>query len=179
MVCIYILFFLLGFNLQDPCKDVFTNIGVIGLMGPITVLITCDAVIYSYIGIIAMRAKMKGPVGMANDYRRFWLTTLKCFGLNVITILLLGPFVVTRFSDFMQFKEDGNPDFTNESIVAGMLLFVHQIVSPVFILASYKECRYRIAVLCCCCCKAKRRQIQRGYQQHYATYAITEMSRFS
>ena len=108
--------------------------------------------------------------GKQNDYKRVWTATLKSFGLSVLTIILLGPFVVSQAIDVFY---RGNTTMSQPSLVSGLFYLLHQIVSPIFILTSYKECRYHVAVGCSLCLKNKRENIKRNYQQHYATFIIS------
>ena len=151
--------------------DTHTRLGLLIVVSCMIFLIICDVVIYFYIGVIAIKAKTKGPIGQTNDYGRFWSSTLKTFGLSTITVLLLTPYIVSRMTDMLYF-EHGNSNISQTSIGTIFFVFTHQVVSPIFFLATYKECRYHLAMLCCCCCKDRRKTILSQYKQHYATYTI-------
>ena len=155
--------------------DMFTYNGLVCVVCTALFLTLWDVIIYSYIGVIALKTRISDrnrtiAIGERSDYARVWLATMKSFALMVLTVLFLGPYVVVRAIDIFY---NENADMTDRSLVFGLLHVFHQIVSPIFILASYKECRYHVAVLCCFCCKRKRQNIERDYQQHYATFIIS------
>ena len=131
--------------------------------------------INSYIGIIVVRAKLSNgekcrQIGIHNDFRSFCQATVKCFALSLITIVFCGPFVITETVALLSGSETLGQGQTSPVLI---ILFVfHRFVSTIFILVSYKECRYHTSMLLCCCCKRKRQKIKRGYKQHYVTYMI-------
>ena len=162
--------------LQFSCKEdkhIFTYGGFWSFVTSSLVLIACDIVIYFYIGVIAMKAKVSNQTTGRNDYSRFSLATLKSFVLSIVTIVLLGPFVISSAVQLCYFN-DFVPD-NSTLMVVNVLAIFHQILSSVLILVSYKECRFHLAVLCLCCCKDKRQTIERDYKQHYATFAIAPL----
>ena len=167
-------------NMQFTCSgeaDMFSLNGLVTFVCSMLVMFACDIFIYSYIGIIAMKVQYLprncgGAFGAQKDNRNVWLSTVKSFALLVVTIFLLGPFVANRTIDLLNFV-DGNANISQGTMISGKLLALLQIVSPVYILVSYKECRYHIAVLCCVFCEKKRDKIERCYKQHYATYTIS------
>ena len=155
-------------------EDMFTYSGLIIFVCSMLVFITCDVVIYVYIGLIALKAKtsnqnLSTATSRKTDFTRFWSATLKSFVLSIITILLLGPFIASRAVDAWNI-ELNNPEVSLNTL---FLVILHQIVSPIFILISYKECRYHIAVLCCRCFQNKREKLEKDYKQHYSTYIIS------
>ena len=176
--------YLLGFcvnipNLAMNCPvddiEMFTYNGLVCVVCTLLFLVLWDIVIYSYIGFIALKTKMSDrnrtiAIGERSDYSRFWLVTMKSFALMMLTVIFLGPYVVVRAID-MFYNE--NTVMADLSLAFVLIHDFHQIISPIFILASYKECRYHVAVLCCFCCKKKRQNIERDYQQHYATFIIS------
>ena len=92
-------------NLQMNCPTdniaMFTYSGLVCFVCTGLLLIFCDVIIYSYIGIIALKTKVADrdraiATRRANDYNRFWLATMKSFILSVLTLLLLGPFVISK-----------------------------------------------------------------------------------
>ena len=165
-------------NFHLPCTfeiDVFTDIGLVTFVSCNFLLELCDVVVYSYIGIIAIRAKLssgeKGRhIGIQNDFRSFCQATLKCFALSLITIMLCGPFVITETVALLSGSETLGQGQTSPALI--MFFVLHRFISTIFILVSYKECRYHTSLLLCCCCKRKRQKIKRGYKQHYATFMI-------
>ena len=167
---------LLPANLKFSCredKNIFTYGGLWSFVSSCLVLIACDVVIYSYIGIIALKAKASNqPIGK-NDYSRFSLATFKTFLLSTVTVFLMGPFVITAAVQLWYFNDfpDDNSDVLSV-IIASNLTMIHQILCPILILTSYKECRFHLAVLCLCCCKDKKQNIERDYKQYYATFII-------
>ena len=166
-------------NFHLPCTfeiDVFTDIGLVTFVSCNFLLELCDVLVYSYIGIIALRTKLSsdessGQIGIKNDFRNFCQETLKCFALSLITIVFCGPFVITETIAFFNGSETLGQGQTSPVLI--VLFVLHRFVSPIFILISYKECRYHTSLLLCCCCKRKRQEIKRGYKQHYATYMIS------
>ena len=155
-------------------EDMFTYSGLISFVCSMLILITCDMIIYFYIGIIALKVKSSSQTNSTensrkNDYTRFWSSTFKSFALSIITILLLGPFIASRTIDVWNIELEN----TKVSQSTVFLAFLHQLVSPIFILISYKECRYHITSLCCRCFKNKREKLEKAYKQHYATYVIS------
>ena len=163
-------------DLSNPfaCDVLFTYRGSIIIVYSGIVLVISNVVIYSYIGLVAMRAQLRRPGRMTKDYRRMWLSTLKTFGLSIITSLLRGPFLVSRMIDLWKFENGGDPKFSQTSEMSGTLVIFYLIITRIYVPACYKECRYHMAMLCCCCCRHKRQQIVREYKQHYATYAIAQ-----
>ena len=156
--------------------DMFTYSGLLAFVSSGLFLITCDAIIYFYIGVLAIKAnlsnqKHKVLPGTLNDYSRIWLSILKCFIQCVATVVLLGPFLVSRAVDLWYYETS---NYTDTSLYAGMFYILHQIFSPIFILLSYKESRFRVALLCCCCCKKRRQTVMYNYKQHYASFTISQ-----
>ena len=90
----------------------------------------------------------------------------------------MGPFVITAAVQlwyFDDFPDDDSDVFS--VIIASNLTMIHQILCPILILTSYKECRFHLAVLCLCCCKDKKQNIERDYKQYYATFIIAPENR--
>ena len=156
-------------NVQFSCGDdglLFTLTGLWIFVCSNCVLVVGDVVIYLYIGVLVIKAKSSShPMGR-NDYRRFSLATFKTFILCLVTIVLMGPSLIS-------FAIKLSDNTAKTPMIVHALVMLHQIVSPVLILTSYKECRFHLAVLCLCCCKGKKETIERDYKQHYATFAIT------
>ena len=168
-------------NLQFSCQigtEMFTYKGLVSFSCSSICLISLDVLIYSCIGIIAIKTNLSTHnrvvlIGKERESTRVWLATGKCFALSIATMVLLGPFIASRAIDFWYF---GSIAMSQTSVIASVFYLMHQIFSPIFILASYKECRYQIAVLCCHFCKDKRDAIEKEYKQYYATFVISHDS---
>ena len=160
-------------NLIFSCKrdnhNLFTYKGLWSFVLSTMLLTACDVVLYFYIGVLAIKVRLPYHSIGKNDYKNFSLATLKTFLLSIITIAMLGPFEIRAAINLWNFD-----DYRfYESRTAAILAVFHQIVSPILILISYKECRYRLAAFCLCFCEDKRGAIERDYKQYYATFVIT------
>ena len=123
-----------------------------------------------------MKAKDSNQSIGRNDYARFLLATFKTFLLSTVTVFLIGPFVLRAAVQLWYFDEIPADDSFALSLsmkIASNLAIIHQILCPILILTSYKECRFHLAVLCLCCCKDKKETLERDYKQYYATFVIT------
>ena len=182
--CSILIIYVIGIAFSKPnvisnfsCHaSIFTYGGLFSFMSGLIFLITCDVFIYGYVAIVAVRAKFSHQaIGKRNDYRQYWLVTMRCFYLSVASLACFGPFIVSRAMDLWHHRQ--SDDFSQSSAVAYLFYLLHQVVSPVFILCSYKECRYRIALLFCLCCPNKRQAIEESYKQYYATFVISSQIR--
>ena len=161
-------------NLKFSCREdeiLYTYTGLVIFVSSNLALIACDVGIYLYIGVLAMKAKYSNHHQGRNDYTRFSLATFKTFILCLVTIVLMGPFLISHLIRLLYFNQHSSE--SSAPMIVNVLAIVHQISSPILIIASYKECRYHLSVLCLCCCKDKRQTIERDYKQHYATFVIT------
>ena len=160
-------------NLHFSCKrddhNLFTYEGLWSFVLSTILLTACDVVVYFYIGVLAIKVRLSYHSIGKNDYKNFSLATLKTFLLSIITVAMLGPFEIRAAINLWNFDDYRFYD----SRTAAILAVFHQIVSPILILISYKECRYHLAAFCLCCCKGKKETIERDYKQYYATFAIT------
>ena len=185
IICLYIIGICLSipnFTTNPTCSgpdDLFTYSGLFTFVISLFILIGCDVVIYFYIGLIAWKARSLSQIrnnhrttNRINEYNITWSSTLKSFILSVITIVLLGPFVAVNANHLWHFDHD-HSRVTPALLISMLLTHMHQIICPIFILVSYKECRYHVATLCCVCCKDKMEKLEINYKQHYATYIIT------
>ena len=75
-------------------KNLFTYGGYWSFISSICILITCDVAIYFYIGVIATKTKASIHSIKKNDYSKFSFATLKTFVLSIVSIVLMGPFVI-------------------------------------------------------------------------------------
>ena len=162
-------------NLWDCGEgDMFTFTGLAAFSAVIMVIFILNIAVYVYIGVVALQ-KHRLRIGILrmkqNDFRQYWRITAKAFHLCVLTFLMLGPFVISRIIVLPYFERrreiNGTPAFVL------MLAYLHQLISPIFNLVTYRECRYQVQQVLSTCNKKKRDEIENEYKQHYASFDIS------
>ena len=159
-------------------EEILNFVGLVVFAVNMMVIYVVNIVMYIYIGVVALKKKTLsiGALDMNHsDFRQYWRTTVKAFHLSIITFLMLGPFAIRRIAVLPYFDQDneGNSGPPFDLVLA----YLHQIISPIFTLVTYKECRYKVQHMFLICCERKKEEIEKAYKQYYASFDITIASR--
>lgn len=157
-------------------KDKMSScIGVITFVATMIFLTTCHFVSFICISCIVVKKDLPGPLTKRNDFSKYWRITIKMIKLGFMSFVFVTPYIVTRLQFILNLWKEVETNTIFARYVAVSLLHMHQILSPVFILFSYHECRFVALHAILCCCKSWRKKTYDQYKQYYASYKISSV----